>query len=279
MFKRLLLPIILLIALLVRLWDFTSLALWHDEAFSALLIRMPFSEMMHRIALDVHPPFYYWVLDFWANVFGQSLASLRGFSVFFGVATVLMLYILIRSLTKNTKLALAAAALLAVNPFHIQYSLDARMYTLGTFLIVLTSWLMLRAVRTNKRIYWVLYAVFTAAAALTHYFLLFSIIAQGLFAVIWWLKKYRPLFSLRNLRWSLSYVIVIILYSPWLPTFWKQFNQVQESYWIPKMDMWSVPGTLWKIMLGGWQGAPHNVLTVASVSFIVLIVLYLCRYR
>ena len=96
--KKLLLPLILLTALLVRLWQFTAIALWHDEAFSALLIRMPFAEMMQRIALDVHPPFYYWLLRAWAYLFGEALWSLRGFSVFFGVATVLMIYVFVKSL-------------------------------------------------------------------------------------------------------------------------------------------------------------------------------------
>src|SRR3989344_8750091 len=154
MLKKLLLPIILLIALLVRLWDFTSLALWHDEAFSALLIRMPFSEMMHRIGLDVHPPFYYWLLDIWAEVFGQSLYSLRGFSVFFGAATVFMIYLLIKKLTQKNYLALGAAALLAVNPFHIQYSLEARMYTLGTFLIAASTWVLVKSLESNKWRWW-----------------------------------------------------------------------------------------------------------------------------
>src|SRR3989344_3360916 len=96
--KLLVLPLIIIAALVMRLWNYTAIALWHDEAFSALLIRMPFDEMMQRIALDVHPPFYYWLLRVWADFFGHSLASLRGFSVLFGALTVVMLYVLIKEL-------------------------------------------------------------------------------------------------------------------------------------------------------------------------------------
>ena len=279
--KKLLLPLILLTALLVRLWQFTAIALWHDEAFSALLIRMPFAEMMQRIALDVHPPFYYWLLRAWAYLFGEALWSLRGFSVFFGVATVLMIYVFVKSLfgAKAEKLALAAAALLAVNPFHIQYSLEARMYTLGTFLIVLSSWLLVKALKTNQWRWWLFFALLTAAEALTHYFLLFSIAGQGLFILIFWLKKYRPLFGGQNLRWLWSLAIAGLLYLPWLPTFWKQFNQVQESYWIPKMDIWSVPTAVWKILIGGWEGAPERNLILASLALLLLLAAYIWRQR
>src|SRR3990167_1090258 len=105
--SKFLLPFIVILATFIRLRNNTAIALWHDEAFSALLIRMPFSEMMHRIGLDVHPPFYYWLLRFWADLFGHSLASLRGFSVFFGVATVFALYLLVKLMTNNNRLALS----------------------------------------------------------------------------------------------------------------------------------------------------------------------------
>src|SRR3989344_7299075 len=188
--SKFLLPFIVILATFIRLRNNTAIALWHDEAFSALLIRMPFSEMMHRIGLDVHPPFYYWLLDIWAEVFGQSLYSLRGFSVFFGAATVFMIYLLIKKLTQKNYLALGAAALLAVNPFHIQYSLEARMYTLGTFLIAASTWVLVKSLESNKWRHWLTYAILTTATALTHYFLLFAIGAQAIYVLSWWFKKF-----------------------------------------------------------------------------------------
>ena len=77
---------ITLVGLLFRLYNLTGISLWHDEAFSALLIKYSWSEMMYRIGLDVHPPMYYIFLRIWTDVFGHSLFALRGMSVFFGVA-------------------------------------------------------------------------------------------------------------------------------------------------------------------------------------------------
>jgi uncharacterized membrane protein len=79
------LGIITLSALAVRLYKLTAISLWHDEAFSALLVRYSWSEMIHRIGLDVHPPMYYIFLRFWHYLFGDSLFSLRAFSVLFGL--------------------------------------------------------------------------------------------------------------------------------------------------------------------------------------------------
>ena len=51
--------VILLIGAILRYYHNTDISLWHDEAFSALLIKYNWSEMMYRIGLDVHPPAYY----------------------------------------------------------------------------------------------------------------------------------------------------------------------------------------------------------------------------
>ena len=44
--------------LFFQLANLTSISLWHDEAFSALLVQYEdYTEMIDRIRLDVHPPF------------------------------------------------------------------------------------------------------------------------------------------------------------------------------------------------------------------------------
>ena len=267
---------ILAVALIIRIWNSGAIALWHDEAFSALLIQMPLREMMQRIALDVHPPLYYLLLRVWSSTFGVGLDSLRGFSVFFGFLSVPMLYMLVKSLTKNKNLALSASALLAVNAFHIQYSLEARMYTLGTFLILLSTWVMLQAVRSNRWKWWIALGILTAAAAYNHYFMFFSIAAQGLFLTIWWLKN-RIKKSFVGWRWVASFVLAFVLYIPWLKTFWRQFSQVQDSFWIPPTSIGAVGSTVWKILLGGFTWADKNTLIASAVVMVILLLWYLLK--
>src|SRR3989344_1553844 len=140
--------LILIAGFLLRLYNLTAVALWHDEAFSALLIKYPWGEMMRRIALDVHPPFYYIVLRGWDYLFGDSLFSLRFFSLVFGILTIWFFYLFIKKAFKNERLALIGALFLAVNPFQIQYSQEARMYTLGAFLLILAGWFLARALQS-----------------------------------------------------------------------------------------------------------------------------------
>src|SRR3990167_11264009 len=88
------LPIIAILVLgtVLRYYHNLDISLWHDEAFSALLIKYPWGEMMQRIGLDVHPPMYYIFLRIWHYAFGDSLLALRSYTVFFSAGTVFVAY-------------------------------------------------------------------------------------------------------------------------------------------------------------------------------------------
>ncbi len=272
------------LGLLLRLWHLTSISLWHDEAFSALLIKYSWGEMMHRIGLDVHPPLYYIFLRFWSYVFGHSLFSLRGMSVLFGVGTIIAVYYLVNYAFGNRKAALLAALLVAVNPFQVQYVTEARMYTMGAFFAIAAALALLAALRTQKAYYeaaknplfqielkkkvWLYYILFTLCASVltyTHYYLLFTVAALGLYGIIYCAVNYR--LQLKKWLWLVfSGVMIGVLYVPWLKTFLFQFKQVGAGYWIPPMDRWSIPSTLWELLIR----LPHSWVKVTlpgSIQF------------
>jgi len=261
---------ILILGGLLRFYNNTAVALWHDEAFSALYMRYPFKEMMYRIGLDVHPPLYYWILKAWTYAFGDGLLSLRSMSIFFGILTIYAGYLFVRKAFSNERLAIVAALFIAINPFQIQYSLEARMYTLGTFLVMLSSYFLVRALESNKLRDWLWYALAVAAGMYTHYYMFFAIAAQGLY-VLYYLyktKKFKDSLFLKSMG---SYILALILFIPWLPTFMTQLGRVEKAYWIPAPDRWSVPSTIWKMAFGG-QGNDHITLAISAI--VALVVLY-----
>ncbi len=259
---------ILFLGGLLRFYNNTAVALWHDEAFSALYIKYSWSEMMYRIGLDVHPPLYYWILRLYTYVFGDGLLSLRALSIFFGLLTIYAGYLFVKKAFGNEKLALVAALFLAINPFQIQYALEARMYTLGTFLVLISSWLLLKALEDNKYKYWIWYGIATAAALYTHYYLVFSIAAQGLYLLYLFIREKQI-----NFRAIGSYVLAALLFVPWIPTFLEQIKRVTASYWIPEPDRWSVPSTIFKMVFGG-QGNDHTTLFFATIIGVAALIYF-----
>ncbi len=276
--------------ILLRLYKLTAISLWHDEAFSALLIKYSWGEMTYRIGLDVHPPMYYYFLRFWHYVLGDSLYSLRGLSVLFGVATIIITYLLVKKVFANNNTALMAATLVALNPFQIQYVTEARMYTMGAFFVVLTAYLLVKALEITKNYYLptgiilkpklsqvvAAYTAFTVSASIltyTHYYLLFSVVGLGLYGIFHLWKTFRWQFS-RYALLLLSGIGIGVLFLPWLKIFLFQFKQVGAGYWIPPMDVWSIPSTLYDLIIH--IGAPYKFVMVlillATIWFTIRII-------
>jgi mannosyltransferase len=271
---------ILITGLFFRIYNNSALAMWHDEAFSALLIRdYSWKEMMRRIALDVHPPLYYWILRLWSYVFGTGMLSLRGFSILFGTLTIWAAYLFVKKAFGSQRLALLASLLIAINPFQAQYALEARMYTFGTFLLLLSSYWLLKALETQKFKDWTIYGLLVAGCFYTHYYLIFSIAAQGLYVIYWLFKNKKFKIKAREFWYSMwSYFLVALTILPWLPTFLIQRSRVEKQYWIPAMDRWSIPGTIWKMIFGG-QGIRHMILIIATLVSVILIYFFISRFK
>ncbi len=285
---------ITLVGLLFRLYNLTGISLWHDEAFSALLIKYSWSEMMYRIGLDVHPPMYYIFLRIWTDVFGHSLFALRGMSVFFGVATIIAVYYFVNYTFKDRRAAIISAIFVAVNPFQVQYVTEARMYTMGGFFVVTAGLTLVAALRTQlayyansfnkvlsaqlKKRFLIYYALFVVSSIIliyTHYYLLFTVAALGLYAILYCAINYK--FELKKYVWVvLSGIAMGIGFLPWLKVFLFQFKQVGAGYWIPPMDKWSIPNTLWDllILLPRSPSLNYILLTIVTI-FIVFAIAYL----
>lgn len=73
--------------------------------------------------------------------FGLNEFAVRFPSAFFGTLTIPIFYLLVLSQTKNRKLATAAALLLAISPWHIQFSRAAFESSVGLFFFLLAFYL------------------------------------------------------------------------------------------------------------------------------------------
>jgi 4-amino-4-deoxy-L-arabinose transferase-like glycosyltransferase len=112
-----------------------SQALWGDEGMTLVLAHWPASEMLLH-PTDPTPAFYYWLHKTIVSTH-MSAGFVRGISIVCGVASVGLMYLMGR-LSFGPRLGLLGAALLAVWPQHIDYSQEARAYSL-LFLLTLAS--------------------------------------------------------------------------------------------------------------------------------------------
>jgi 4-amino-4-deoxy-L-arabinose transferase-like glycosyltransferase len=109
-----------------------------DELFSRSIALLPIHSGLDVVRSDlVHPPFYYLLLKAGMTVWGASVLGIRLWSLVFGVATIPLVMAVGTRLPGVRHAGFLAAAMLALNEYHIFYSQQARSYAFYTFLVML----------------------------------------------------------------------------------------------------------------------------------------------
>ncbi len=139
-------------------------------------------------------PFYYLLLHIWMDMFGISDYSARSFSAFFSVLIILLTYAFARRHFSVTT-ALIAAAIVAVEPFFIAYSHQARNYSLTFFLTLLSTYYFLKIVE-NENVGrrspgdYAGYIVSSFLCPLSHFLTVSVFIGHGLYALFFLKARY-----------------------------------------------------------------------------------------
>lgn len=137
--EYIILGIIILIAFLLRLYKISSPSLWHDELMTIGRISGSWLDTLVNLSDSPFPPLYYLILKAWTLLAEISEWSLRFPSALFGVILLIYLYKLTKLVTDNKQTAYLATLLGAFWPYLINYSQEAKMYTL-VWLLGLASW-------------------------------------------------------------------------------------------------------------------------------------------
>ena len=176
-----------------------------------------------------HTPLYFLLARLWTEGFGYSVANIRGLSVFFSLLVFPCLFWLCRELFASNAVAWMAIALVSITPLHVLYAQEARPYSLWTVEILLSSAILLWAMRTKTRWSWVAYGISITLGLYTQ--LLFGeiIIAHGIYGAI-----VENVFAKRRLSSTArSYLIAtgisLVSLAPWLILFFGNLEQVQEA--------------------------------------------------
>lgn len=229
--------VLALVALVPRSLFLNRRPIWYDEAFSVLLAKQSWAEIVRGTAADTMPPLYYFLLNLWMNV-ADGIAGLRVLNVLLGTIAVVLVYVWVAEVLGEQEGKLAGL-LAALSPFLIYHSQELRMYTLlllGSLLYALGT---ARVVHSDESASgdgermssWLLLLLGGTLAMYSHNLALFTLAAP-------------PLFLLARRRWtafrrsSSGLAAVLILAGPWLVILPRQIAKIQTAFWTP------IPGLL-----------------------------------
>ncbi|MEZ4593446.1 MAG: glycosyltransferase family 39 protein, partial [Chloroflexota bacterium] len=200
---------LILLAFGLRLHNAEFFSFWTDEGLTPLRASYPITEILSNrviiqegITNDTHPPFFFLIIHFTRQLFGESDFAYRFPALLFGVLLLPLLAQVGRRL-HGVGLGLAAAGLAAINPLQIWYANEARMYTLAVLLVTAAAYTLWRTIQqsqtqtlSTKALVRPLltYLLLAGLAFYTHYTAAFLIAGQGLFwLLILWRQGHRRL--------------------------------------------------------------------------------------
>ena len=255
---------------ILRFWNLDLKPLWLDEVLTALLslggryedvpldVVFPASTLQHLFTLkpevscseiaqavatkSTHPPLFFCLMHQWLNwvePIAQPLSwKLRALPALVGVFAIASTYLLNRVAFSPTA-GLMGAAFMAVSPFGIYLSQEARHYTLPMLFITLALLGLIQIQQTlstqklPRPAIWLLWGIVNSIGCYIHYFFFLAFIAQllTLTGFMYWRRRMLPRGS-----WVAVALVVIgvaLSYLPWLPVMLESFGR-SETGWLPK---------------------------------------------
>lgn len=277
----------ILIGTLLRFWNLDAKPLWMDEVITALFsfgrnyLEIPLEEVFPVVDLDrvfqfvpttcagiaetisvqsVHPPLFFCWLHNWVS-FIQPLQQswvwdLRSLPALAGAGAIVVIYVLNRVAFGKTA-GLVGALAMAVSPFAVYLSQEARHYTVPMVLIAVALLGLIRiqqdfqAQRFNLRV-WCGWILANGIGFYVHYFFVLAVIAQVLTLIALQIRReglsrntqnrlrmegmteVGELITFNRRSWiaiAIATLGIGLCYLPGLPTFWNHMSR-PETDWI-----------------------------------------------
>lgn len=227
-----------------------------------------------------HPPIYYVLARFWAQGFGASVTAMRTFPALISLFIFPCIYWLCLELFEYSTVGWLAMALVAVSPFFVRYAQEVRQYSLWAVMILLSSTLLLRAIRIKTKLAWIAYAAIMALSFYSHLFSILVLTSHGIYLII--LQRFR--LNKTFIAYSLASIFAILSFTPWVGFILRnRAFDVMEWIKLPLpflslLKKWSL--NLCHLFIS-WNYEYDNLLIYLSVPVLILVIYsiyFLCRH-
>lgn len=207
--------------------NYITRGFWGDEAWTSLISQLPYSQMLKTTAADFHPPGYYTIVELVYKFLPPTEINTRAISFVFYLLTLFMVYKLARYV-RGIRFGIATALVVALNPVFFTYAFEARNYTMFAFAATGSVFFLIELSKKFNLFRAGAFVLFSVLGIYTHYYMFFTLAAQGLYLILYDRKILLKMMGL--------YAVVAVLYVPWLKALLGQLTSVNESYWIGEID-------------------------------------------
>jgi hypothetical protein len=190
---------------------------WRDEALFLSIVRLPsWREMLDFLRYhESHPPLFYAIMRVWLRVAGDSDAAAIALVVGLSALIVPVSYWLASRLYSR-RAGVMTAGLTAISPALVDQA-SVRPYAFLSLLVLLSSYQLICALHRGDGKAWGWYVLFTTLMLYTHNWT--WLVGLGQFITVMMVVSRDPKGRARDaLKAALAGCLVLVLYSPWMPT-------------------------------------------------------------
>ena len=257
--------ILAVIAGALRFLQVSRKSFWFDEGVSVAIARLDwynFARLLWR--REANMSLYYLLLRGWLHL-GHGESYVRALSVVPAVATIPVMYFLGRALF-DRRVGLIAAALLAVNAFHVAYSQEARSYTWFVLLATLSVLYFVRSIQDPSPLNRRLHIAASVLAVYAHFFAVLLIVTEWLSLYIYERRDVLPRLR-NNWRWIAGLaapVLIFVAATGAGPLAWIPRPQFHDLY---RLFVWLSGDGGWVLLLAYILSCLPVVIAGCSVLF------------
>jgi len=219
--------VIVALGFALRLFRLDAQSFWYDEAMSAGIARGTVTQILRNDFYEPHPPLYFLTLHFWLSI-DQSDLTIRLLSAMLGGAGIAGMYSL-GNILCDGRVGVVAAAIVAIVPYQVFYSQEARMYALLFLLSTLLLSSYSRMLHTGSRRWWAAYTALAALSLYTHLFSGLLLLSLHFHFAICRTPRRKPW-----RRLAASDVLIMLAFIPRLTVTIVQLGRVAGNFWISR---------------------------------------------
>jgi len=208
-----------------------------------------------------HAPLYFLGLRGWLTIFPETVSSIRLFSVFLSILSLPLFYWLGYELLQTRMAAWCTLGFASVSPILLRYAQESRPYSLWISIILLSTLLLVRALRQESTSFnrnWFFYALLIAVSFYTSLLSVLLLCTHASIIFFCYIPKFLKIFNntkinvsitsiltkaknnplhKKSFLWILASLAGITLSLPWLTIILKKRNTVvNRTAWLKDLD-------------------------------------------
>ena len=200
---------------------------WGDEAYSANLVRNNLEGIMQVLYYEEnHPPFYYFWLRLFVNLFGNSILVCHLASyVLFVLGILFAISVLAKRVGK-----LPASFFIVISGLSatcVEYNVEIRMYALAFMATAFCAYSAYRVLEDGK-IAWFTMVLWGLVAAYSHYYGLLAVVFLMIYTCLIAIYRFGKKYWIRTLLAGFGFIAG---YCPWLSFLFKTLGKVSNNWW------------------------------------------------